>query len=77
LTLVRFAEKDAHEAQQKAGSFGPDEPYDRARSAYAEETGERIVAGRPGLDVLKVGTSTSTGTGHRHRRPTVQIRLAS
>jgi SAM-dependent methyltransferase len=42
-----------------AQSFGTDaQRYDRARPAYPAELVARVVAGRPGKDVLDVGTGT-------------------
>ncbi|MEV5238016.1 class I SAM-dependent methyltransferase [Streptomyces cinnamoneus] len=49
----------AHQHHAAAQSFGSDaERYDRARPRYPDALIDRIVAGRPGLDVLDVGCGT-------------------
>ena len=50
---------ESHRARQIAESFGLDpERYDRARPGYPDALVARIVAERPGLDVLDVGCGT-------------------
>ncbi|MFG3104035.1 class I SAM-dependent methyltransferase [Streptomyces sp. NPDC048182] len=48
-----------HQARRTAESFGADaRRYDRARPPYPEELVARVVAGRPGAEVLDVGCGT-------------------
>ncbi|GHC45269.1 methyltransferase type 11 [Streptomyces cinnamoneus] len=55
----RPSEHRLHQDREAAQSFGTDaERYDRARPRYPDALVDRIVAGRPGLDVLDVGCGT-------------------
>ncbi|MCA6092020.1 class I SAM-dependent methyltransferase [Streptomyces sp. SCA3-4] len=55
----RLSERQPHQHRETAQSFGTDaERYDRARPRYPDSLIDRIVAGRPGLDVLDVGSGT-------------------
>jgi SAM-dependent methyltransferase len=51
--------QEAHQARQVAESFGSDaDRYDRTRPRYPDALVERIVAARPGPEVLDVGCGT-------------------
>ncbi|MEU7642002.1 MULTISPECIES: class I SAM-dependent methyltransferase [unclassified Streptomyces] len=58
-TLSPSGHPEPSRHRRLAESFGSDaERYDRARPRYPDALVQRIVAGRPGLDVLDVGCGT-------------------